>query len=606
MKTIAFYSYKGGTGRSLALANAARYLARLEFRVVALDLDLEAPGLHYKFSTNSDGSALSVDKGIVDYISSFIYSGRPPESLGPYSVDVLVPGVEHCLTLIPAGSLPSKSYWSKLSGIDWHNLFYSPTSMGVEIFMEFKSRIEDELNPDFLLIDSRTGITEMGGVATTLLADKAICVVLPTRENLDGARVVLQSMQRTRRENGQDELDLMVALSRVTQFENPDDEGARVKRVREILSEPALEPHDTIECPEVFVLHHEAGLEIQDALRVGSGMSPDDSVLLRDYLRLFAKVVPAQSVASKVEALIQAAKNKVWDGPEGPDVAQKELEELAESFGRSEIYRALLHMYTLRNVSGPLMLRTAQRLWDITVDSADGLLWQIVKKEFRPSPSRQRDGWTPRVEFIEAIWRKAGQRDPEFAVRFADALAMQTKVSHAADLLLEVVNNASWTPAVLTGAVRMLDAARRFTEADRLIADNRELFEKDQNLADVWVQHALHSGDSKMLLAMTEPPGSVLGKVRPALAAHVYGRLNMTDEAKAIADDALRDLRAHGYPQWGLTDLGRLFEQIGRWEDFEQIATQVSPLFADEFRRRMSKRRRELSNEWHTRTGKED
>ena len=46
MKTITFYSYKGGTGRSLALANAARYLARLEFKVVALDFDLEAPGLH--------------------------------------------------------------------------------------------------------------------------------------------------------------------------------------------------------------------------------------------------------------------------------------------------------------------------------------------------------------------------------------------------------------------------------------------------------------------------------------------------------------------------------------------------------------------------------
>jgi len=606
MKTIAFYSYKGGTGRSLALANAARYLARLKFKVVALDLDLEAPGLHYKFSNNSEGSALSVDKGVVDYISSFINSRRPPESLGPYSVDVPVPGVEQSLTLIPAGSLPSKSYWSKLSGIDWHSLFYLPASEGVEIFMEFKSRIEDELKPDFLLIDSRTGITEMGGVATTLLADQAICVVLPTRENLDGARAVLQSMQRTRRENGQAALDLMVALSRVTQSENPDDEGARLTRVREILSEPALESDDTIECPEIFVLHHETGLEIQDALRVGSGMSPDDSVLLRDYLRLFANVVPAQSVASRLEALIQAAKNKVWDGPEGPDVAQKELEELAESFGRPEIYRALLHMYTLRNVSGLLMLRTAQRLWDITRDSTESLLWQIVRREFRPSPGRQRDGWTPRVEFIEAIWREAGRRDPEFAIRLAEALSMQRRVSHAADLLLEVVNNASWTPAVLAVAIRMLDEDRRSTEADRLIANNRELFEKDQNLADVWVQHALRSGDPKMLLTMTEQPASVLGKVRSALAAHVYGRLNMTDEARAIADDALRDLRANGYPEWGLADLGRLFEQIGRWEDFEQIATRLSPFFAEEIRRRMSKRRRELPNAWNTHTGKED
>jgi MinD-like ATPase involved in chromosome partitioning or flagellar assembly len=55
METITFYSYKGGSGRSLALATAAVYLAKLGFRVVALDFDLEAPGLHYKFSRNEDG-----------------------------------------------------------------------------------------------------------------------------------------------------------------------------------------------------------------------------------------------------------------------------------------------------------------------------------------------------------------------------------------------------------------------------------------------------------------------------------------------------------------------------------------------------------------------
>jgi hypothetical protein len=61
----------------------------------------------------------------------------------------------------------------------------------VQIFLDLKNRIMDELNPDFLLIDSRTGITEMGGVATTLLADKVISLVLPSRENLEGARAVL-------------------------------------------------------------------------------------------------------------------------------------------------------------------------------------------------------------------------------------------------------------------------------------------------------------------------------------------------------------------------------------------------------------------------------
>ena len=43
---IAFYSHKGGVGRSLVLANVAYELARLGRKVLVMDLDLEAPGQH--------------------------------------------------------------------------------------------------------------------------------------------------------------------------------------------------------------------------------------------------------------------------------------------------------------------------------------------------------------------------------------------------------------------------------------------------------------------------------------------------------------------------------------------------------------------------------
>src|SRR5574337_1049148 len=104
MKTITFYSYKGGTGRSLALANAARYLARLEFKVVALDFDLEAPGLHYKFSAKPDGEPLRVKSGVVDYLYDFIVEGQVPNSLQDFTLNVDVPGTDKPLIqLIPAG-----------------------------------------------------------------------------------------------------------------------------------------------------------------------------------------------------------------------------------------------------------------------------------------------------------------------------------------------------------------------------------------------------------------------------------------------------------------------------------------------------------------------
>src|SRR5205807_3119298 len=88
VQTITFYAYKGGTGRTLALANAARYLARLGQRVFVIDLDLEAPGLHHKMALAPTGSFPPIERGIVDCISTFATEHRIPDELAPYTVPV--------------------------------------------------------------------------------------------------------------------------------------------------------------------------------------------------------------------------------------------------------------------------------------------------------------------------------------------------------------------------------------------------------------------------------------------------------------------------------------------------------------------------------------
>lgn len=52
-RIVTFYSYKGGTGRTMALANTAWILAANGKRVLAVDWDLEAPGLHRFFHPSS-------------------------------------------------------------------------------------------------------------------------------------------------------------------------------------------------------------------------------------------------------------------------------------------------------------------------------------------------------------------------------------------------------------------------------------------------------------------------------------------------------------------------------------------------------------------------
>src|SRR5437660_4776660 len=104
--------------------------------------------------------------------------------------------------LMPGAAPPSATYWEKLSRIDWHQFLYSDGAPGSLFFLELKEAIREAYRPDVLLIDSRTGITEISGVATTLLADKVICLLLNNRENLEGARVVIHALRRSLRPPG--------------------------------------------------------------------------------------------------------------------------------------------------------------------------------------------------------------------------------------------------------------------------------------------------------------------------------------------------------------------------------------------------------------------
>ena len=68
-KVVTFYSYKGGVGRTLALANVAVCLVRWGYRVLCIDWDLEAPGLHLYFKSTVQPD--STPSGLVDLVDIF-------------------------------------------------------------------------------------------------------------------------------------------------------------------------------------------------------------------------------------------------------------------------------------------------------------------------------------------------------------------------------------------------------------------------------------------------------------------------------------------------------------------------------------------------------
>src|SRR5689334_5786266 len=100
MKTITFYSYKGGVGRSLALANIATRLVEFGKRVCLLDFDLEAPGLNLKFRHLD---TRKIEKGVVDYIYEFSNSGILPDNIRDFTIEFNIAPENNPLHLIPAG-----------------------------------------------------------------------------------------------------------------------------------------------------------------------------------------------------------------------------------------------------------------------------------------------------------------------------------------------------------------------------------------------------------------------------------------------------------------------------------------------------------------------
>lgn len=295
MKTFAFYAYKGGTGRSLLLANTAHHLARLGKRVVAVDFDFEAPGLHYKLNISP---ATVPERGAVDYLLAASQGEGPPNSLLDYVIPVPLPlGTTGSLHLMPAGSSPTGEYWKALTALLRQDLFTNPEGSGLAAFLELKARIEEELRAEFLLIDSRTGVTELAGVATTVLADKVVCLMLANRESQTGARAVLRSLRHAPRLAGQFPIEIIPVLSRV-----PERDEATVQESLSFLNAPGPSPEDTLTLEQVFVLRMDTELARREKLHLDSGETQARSPLYEDYLTLIEKLVgvePGQIAAER-------------------------------------------------------------------------------------------------------------------------------------------------------------------------------------------------------------------------------------------------------------------------------------------------------------------
>ncbi len=192
---VAFYSYKGGVGRTLAMANCARALAARGKKVVLLDFDLEAPGLlHFDAFQPKNGGKRS-PAGFAEYLESCLQDG-PPDELDGYIHECQGKDTDKGKTwLMPAGRHGEPGYLAFLNTMTWSD-FYSHQD-GYKILENLRGHIIERYQPDYVLIDSRTGLSEIGGIATHQLADIVVLVFNLNGQNLEGAKLVFDSIRKT-------------------------------------------------------------------------------------------------------------------------------------------------------------------------------------------------------------------------------------------------------------------------------------------------------------------------------------------------------------------------------------------------------------------------
>lgn len=285
MKTITFYSYKGGVGRSLALANIATRLTELSRHVCLLDFDLEAPGLHYKFAAQLHKSGHEINNGLVDYIYQFSQHGILPETIRDFAYTWL--GPKAYTTLIPAGNIDNPDYWKKLSSINWYELLYEK-DYGLSFLLDLKERIQTEYAPDYLLIDSRTGISEMSGITLSLLADEVVIFAANNRENLEGVKRIIRSISNPAHMPFNKAPKISFVLSRIPFTSEPEDKAKQQNLIERI----KLEFENLIE--DINIIHSDRDLEEAEQIKIAYEYDEAVAQTSLDYLELFYKLIPQE------------------------------------------------------------------------------------------------------------------------------------------------------------------------------------------------------------------------------------------------------------------------------------------------------------------------
>jgi cellulose biosynthesis protein BcsQ len=204
---VAFYSFKGGVGRTTALASFAILRARRGERVAVIDLDLDAPGVGLLLSPGEPSQPS--EWGVVDYLleaplveqldlRDYYHLCAREEITGSGEIFVF-----------PSGRMDSE-YLGTLARLDLE----PPGSGSVNPLLRLLDQVRNELRPDWILLDCRAGLSEASGFALSGLAHLTVVLGTTSNQSWEGLRILIQRLgaERVRKSSPQAECLIVQAM----------------------------------------------------------------------------------------------------------------------------------------------------------------------------------------------------------------------------------------------------------------------------------------------------------------------------------------------------------------------------------------------------------
>jgi MinD-like ATPase involved in chromosome partitioning or flagellar assembly len=303
-----FYSFKGGVGRSMALANVAFMAAMNNLKVLVMDWDLEAPGLGYYFRgllEPQEARARKKSGGILDAVWEWTKAVRGADGSdelneivdrhirGGVFDDLIRPLLDgdtqmhgYTLDILGAGSdriADELSYEDALSRFSWTE-FFDADGGGI---MLKALRDWAKRRYDVILIDSRTGLADVAGICTMQLPDTvALCFIL-NRQNMEGVARVAGAIRAKRNE----EIKLRAIPMRLASRGTSEEASALARARRELTMYGGFSSDMVDEDVRALSVDASPNVPFYEAIASIMAHDPVKDTLSQNYLQLASELL---------------------------------------------------------------------------------------------------------------------------------------------------------------------------------------------------------------------------------------------------------------------------------------------------------------------------